>query len=141
MFHNRFSLVNKTQVWRTKTENAPKNRILCVEDNEDTCELLSLVLSEYDFTFAHSLAEAKSFIENDKFDLFILDNWLPDGNGLDFCRQIREFDKQTPIILISGLARDKEIREGLAAGVTVYFEKPFDFDELKEVVKELINKT
>ena len=51
-----------------------------------------------------------------KFDLYLLDSWLPDGSGLDLCRQIREFDKATPIIFYSAAAYESDRDAGIELG-------------------------
>ncbi|CAN5630795.1 hypothetical protein BH20ACI4_BH20ACI4_13470 [soil metagenome] len=123
-----------------KTEKDSNKQILCVEDHEDTCELYSLLLPEYDFTFAHTMADALALVEKRNFDLYMMDNWLPDGSGTDLSRKIRALYSETPIVFISGVTRTKEKQEALDAGVSEYLTKPCDPDELQKVVKELIEK-
>ena len=115
-----------------------RKSILYIEDNKDTCELFSVVLSEYEFVYAHSFREGSALIESHKFDLYILDNWLPDGSGIELCRKIRFENANIPILIVSGVGYKKDIRERLSAGADRYLTKPCDPDELLQVVKELI---
>jgi CheY-like chemotaxis protein len=75
-----------------------KKHILCVDDNSDTCELVSHILREYELTSAYSMADAVKRATAEKFDLYILDYHLPDGTGLELCLMLRTFDHDTPIL-------------------------------------------
>ena len=114
-------------------------RILCVDDDTDTCELLQFILDEYHFMSAHSVDEALGLIESRQFDLYIFDNWLPGGSGIELCRKVRGLGIDTPIIFVSGAAHDDDIEEAVASGATKYLIKPCDPALLKEIVKELIS--
>lgn len=123
-----------------KTKTNSNKQILCVEDHQDTCELYSILLPEYDFTFTHTRAESLAMLEKRKFDLYMLDNWLPDGSGIELCREIRSADPNAPVMFISGIAHRKEMQEALDAGASEYLVKPCDPEKLQEIVKELIEK-
>ena len=112
--------------------------ILCVDDDTDTCELLQFVFSDYDFVSAHTIEEALRLIESRRFDLFIFDNWLPDGSGLALCQKVRALEIKAPIIFVSGVGETRHIREALDSGADKYLLKPCEPDLLKKVVKELI---
>jgi DNA-binding response OmpR family regulator len=118
---------------------SPIKSILCVDDDTDTCELLQFLLDEYDFVSAHSVAKARELIETRQFDLYIFDNWMPDGSGIELCRKVRELGIETPIIFVSGAAQTTDVEEALASGADRYLTKPCEPDLLKKVVKELIS--
>jgi len=121
------------------TQTAPRAKsILCVDDDADTCELLQFVLDEYDFVAAHSVEKAFHLIDDRRFDLYIFDNWLPDGSGIELCRKVRGLESASPIIFVSGVAQTHEIQNALQCGATKYLTKPCEPDELKKIVKELI---
>lgn len=113
--------------------------ILCLEDDLDTCEVLSILLREYRFECFHSLAAALPAMEDRGADLFILDNWLPDGSGVEFCRRVRELYPRTPIIFTSAVARNADISEALEAGADRYLLKPCEPETLQEIIKELLS--
>ncbi len=123
-----------------KSKNNSSKKILCIEDDKDTCEMLSFLLSEYDFTFVHNTDEAFPLIEKESFDLYILDNWLPGVSGVELCREIRALNPYIPIIFTSAISRKDDIREALDAGADKYLVKPCEPEELLKVVKELIYK-
>jgi len=112
--------------------------VLCIEDDRDTCEFLAILLGEFRFEFAHTVKSALTAIEQADHDLYILDNWLPDGSGIDLCRTIRARRGTAPIVFTSGSSKETEIAEALAAGADQYLLKPCEPDKLKEIVKELI---
>jgi DNA-binding response OmpR family regulator len=115
--------------------------VLFVDDDEDACEMLRLLMSSsgIDATCAQSAAEAWPLIRGQCFDLFVLDGWLPRMDGFEFCRQIREFDSDTPIVFYSGAAYVKDKQMGMAAGANAYVTKP-DIDGLINTIADLTAK-
>jgi DNA-binding response OmpR family regulator len=118
---------------------SPAKSILCVDDDADTCELLQFVFSEYEFMSAHTIQEAFRLIGSRRFDLYIFDNWLHDGSGIELCQKVRAAGFETPIIFVSGAAQNKDIEEAIENGADRYLIKPCEPDLLKKIVKELIN--
>lgn len=119
--------------------NESKLKILCVEDDEDTCELIGFVLKKAGYEVETcSRVDCLKLIHEEKFLTFILDNWFEGISGLDICKEIRGFDLNTPVIFCSGEARQSEIDKALAAGANAYLVKPIDFEELTKTVAELI---
>lgn len=115
-------------------------RVLCVDDDEDTCTMLSglLGLIDYQVTTAGTAAEALGLIARGRFDLYLLDNWLPGGSGVELCREIRRSDSSTPIVFYSGAGLDSERDEALEAGAQVYLVKPGDAAALVETIRRLL---
>ncbi|MCU1290100.1 MAG: response regulator with CheY-like receiver domain and winged-helix DNA-binding domain [Acidobacteria bacterium] len=121
------------------------HRILCVDDDKDTCELISWMLRQDDYScavkFAYSAAEALNYLEQESFDLYILDNRLPDMTGIDLCSRIRQSDKQSPIMFFSALARDVDRKMAILSGASDYLVKPNDLDRFSETVRQLLNQS
>lgn len=117
------------------------SRVLCVDDDEDAGEMLSLLLKSHqiEVTCAQSPAEAWLNIKAECFDLYLLDVWLPHVDGFEFCRQIREIDSNTPILFYSGAAYDADKQKGIAAGANAYVAKP-DVEGLIGTIVDLIRK-
>ncbi|HYJ47018.1 MAG TPA: response regulator [Pyrinomonadaceae bacterium] len=117
-----------------------KRRILCVDDDEDTCVMLNSLLRQenYDTRVAKSVSEALEIAQNESFNLYILDAWFPREAGLGLCRKIREFDPHTPIIFYSGAAFDSDRQEALYAGANAFVAKPY-VEELVEAVHALLD--
>lgn len=120
-------------------------RILYVEDNSDTCELLSTMLplySDWKFsvTAAASADAALSLMEKQAFDFYILDYVLPDISGVELCERIRKTDSETPIVFYTGMSRDTDRRQALEAGANEYLVKPNNLIKLTETVKKLLTE-
>lgn len=118
----------------------PLPRILCVEDDEDSRAILITLLK-------HALIEAQavgtavqaiSSIQKERFDLYLLDSQLPDVDGFDLCRRIRDFDTETPILFFSGAAYEADKKQGLEAGANAYVVKP-DFDGLLGTINQFVS--
>ena len=119
-------------------KNTP--RVLYIEDHEDTRELVTLVLEQrsYEVVTGSTIKSGIVLAASEKFDLYLLDSWLPDGSGLDLCRKIREFDKVTPILFYSAAAFEIDRNQALTCGAQGYLIKPSQPSELCTMVTSLI---
>lgn len=106
--------------------------LLLVEDDADAIEQLSFRLKRegYDLTIATSAAKVASLGVAPKFDIIILDYFLPDGNGEQICRQLREKGIDTPILMLTARAKLNEKVSAFDQGADDYLTKPFAFAEL-----------
>jgi DNA-binding response OmpR family regulator len=122
-------------------ESPPRPRILCAEDNEDTCFLLQTLLGQENYAVesADTVEKALALAKKESFDLYLLANRFEDGTGLELCLKIREFDRRTPIIFYSGAAYEKDQEEALRAGAQAYIVKP-GIDGIVETIKALLSK-
>ena len=84
-------------------------------------------------------AQALSLIEKERFDLYLLDAWLPDLDGFELCRRMRAFDSQTPILFFSGAAREADRKRGIEAGADAYLIKP-DVDGLVGSITQFVSQ-
>ena len=109
-----------------------KNTILCIDDDNDTCELVGFMFNEtgYKVTSCSTAKEGLSYAQKGGFAAIILDNRFEETSGLEICQEIRTFDKVTPIIFFSGKAYQKDKDEGLAIGANAYLVKPHDLEIL-----------
>jgi DNA-binding response OmpR family regulator len=69
----------------------------------------------------------------------LLDSRLPDVDGFDLCRRIRDFDPGTPILFFSGAAYETDKKRGIEAGANAYVIKP-DFDGLLGTIKQFVSR-
>jgi DNA-binding response OmpR family regulator len=117
--------------------------VLCVDDDADTRELLDIYLSSLGLkvTLAATANEALRHNETTVFDLYLLDAWLPDIDGFELCRQVRErTSRSNPILFFSGAAREIDKQKGIEAGANAYVSKP-NFGEFMDTVSNLIAET
>ncbi|HEX8127843.1 MAG TPA: response regulator [Pyrinomonadaceae bacterium] len=103
-----------------------KIRILFADDHEDIRLMVSILLgaSDYEVITADSIDSALALARDGAFDVYLLDNRLPDGTGRELCERLREFDRVTPIIFFSGEDRESERQRVLSCGAQDYVEKP-----------------
>jgi len=110
--------------------------ILVVEDDENLANGIRYALEQegWNVTVAQTLSEAMSAYERNSFDLILLDVMLPDGNGFELCKKIREHSN-VPIVFLT--ARDEEVNVvmGLESGGDDYITKPFRLRELISRIK------
>ncbi len=118
-----------------------KRQILCVEDHEDTCFMLSSLLmhENYKAQLVNNIDEALRVVNDEAYDLFIVDKQLPDGSGLELCRELRRRFPHTPIIVYAAAAFQSDQSESFLAGATDYVAKP-GVDELVEAINRQFQK-
>jgi len=117
-------------------------RVLFIEDDADTRELISFVLTRENFevVLASDSKEALLVAGAMSFELYLIDNWLPGESGVDLCKRLREFDRSTPILFYSGAAYEHDKRAAFAAGAQGYLTKPTELGTLVHEVSQLIYK-
>ncbi|MBA3357735.1 MAG: response regulator [Pyrinomonadaceae bacterium] len=116
-----------------------KCRILCVDDHEDTSEMLQLLLSQedYEVVTAVTVEDALKLAKSEEFDLYVLDKRLPDGSGLELCKKLSAATPDVPCMFYTGDAYEWHRLEAVAAGADGYVAKP-DIDALIEGVRKLL---
>jgi DNA-binding response OmpR family regulator len=111
-------------------------RILCLEDHPDICEAVIYALQGegYEVTAAGSVAEAGRLRRLERFAVYIVDDYLPDGTGLDFIADVRGSGDQTPILVHSASPLPRDVVAALRAGANEYIVKPNCWARLIEKV-------
>lgn len=122
-----------------KAESA-RGRILFLDDNDDTCEMVALTLSYagYEVDIGRSVEDGLRLIRDKQFDVILLDWYLTDGTGIDLCRAVREFDGNTPIYFYTGMASEKHHHLALQAGAQGCLVKPVEMDTLLQTIADRI---
>lgn len=107
-----------------------KQNILIVEDNPEIICINKAALQSagYQVSEAATLKQAKNTLSSFSPDLIVMDILLPDGSGLDFCREIRD-TTDAPILFLTVLGESDQIIEGLRSGGDDYITKPYNVDE------------
>lgn len=118
-----------------------KRRILCVEDDADSCEMMTMLLSladePYEVIGVGSADEAKALITAEPFDVFVFDVWMAGTDGLQLCRWVRESGIKTPVLFFSAAGKIKDMERAIDAGADAFLLKPNDLDKLVPTVKQL----
>jgi CheY-like chemotaxis protein len=113
-----------------------KRRILLVEDDPDTRNILSrlLRLDGHEIVTADRCESARESWSGQIFDLLITDIGLPDGNGWDMIRQLRSV-RCAPAIALTGFGMEQDMRRSHEEGFLVHLTKPIDFTKLRDAIR------
>ncbi|MBR2151242.1 MAG: response regulator [Prevotella sp.] len=123
----------------TKTDLATAPLVLVAEDEDSNFELVKIVLSkQYRLLRARNGIEAVTYCEDEHPDLILMDIRMPDMNGLDATRIIKEVNHDIPVIALSAYAFDENIREAKAAGCDEFMAKPFRVEDLIDMVEKYV---
>ncbi len=115
--------------------------ILVVDDEHSIREFLTILLEQqgHRVATAENVASALEQLSARPFDLVMCDLRLPDGNGLDVLRQARHRQIEVPFIIITAHTTPQHAMDALRAGAAEYLSKPFNVEDLKQVVAKLLN--
>lgn len=124
---------------RTDVQNAPL--IMVAEDEDNNYELVKVVLSKrYRLIRARNGIEAVTICEDEHPDLILMDIRMPDMNGLDATRIIKEVNHDIPVIALSAYAFDDNIRDAKEAGCNDFMAKPFRVEDLLDKIQKYLKK-
>jgi DNA-binding response OmpR family regulator len=117
-------------------------KVLVVEDEAKIAEGIKKYLEKQNYIVitANNIASAKDILEIEPFDVIILDRRLPDGDGVKLCKNLREIENKTPIIMLTAKTQLEDKIEGLDSGADDYLTKPFSLKELLARIKALIRR-
>lgn len=123
-------------------ETDDKPRILLVEDNYDIARFIDTLFPDANFYFARNGKEGLDKAHEIMPDLIVTDVMMPEMDGLEMCRQIRESEtlSRIPIVIISAKVAEEDRLEGLKAGADAYLCKPFSEEELNVTVESLLKR-
>lgn len=118
-------------------------QILVVDDEPELCHVLQKVLKKegYRVLTATTGQKAIELLKKEKVHLLLLDLKMPDIGGLELLKKIRGEGKKknrVPTVILTAYGSLSSAREAMALGAVDYLTKPFDLDEVKSVVKEVL---
>lgn len=118
-----------------------KNKILLVEDNDIILKGLkySLEQENFEIDIAKTIEKSEELLNEKIFDLVILDITLPDGNGFDLCKIIKQ-EKDTPVIILTAKDEEKDVVLGFDLGADDYIIKPFRNRELISRIQNVLRR-
>jgi len=116
--------------------------ILVVEDERRLANLLRRVLAEerHIVDLAHDGATGLDLALSDTYDLVVLDLMLPELDGLEVCRRMREGGVGSPVLMLTARSAVEDRVAGLDAGADDYLVKPFDLDELAARLRAVVRR-
>ena len=122
-----------------ETEN---KKILLVEDDPNFGTVLKdyLAMNDYDVTHAKNGMEGFEKFKKDDFDLCILDVMMPYKDGFTLAKEIREKNKEVPIIFLTAKALKEDVMKGYKVGADDYLNKPFDSEVLLMKIKAIMQR-
>jgi DNA-binding NtrC family response regulator len=115
--------------------------ILIVDDDDAIRGMLYDLLSEkYDCNTASVAEEALQYLEVEKYDAIVTDIAMPGLTGIELLKRVQQREYGTPVILISGKGSEQDPDELVSQGAFAYVTKPFNLDEIEEVVERAVVK-
>ncbi len=117
-------------------------RILIVEDEKELCDTIakSLHHAGYEVDTCYDGVEAMTIIQEEAFDLIVLDLNLPGMDGMEILRRMRRTDDETKVLILSARSQIADKVDGLDAGANDYLEKPFHLQELAARIRSLTRR-
>ena len=117
-------------------------KILLVEDDPNFGAVLKdyLSINDFDVTLAKNGMEGFEKFKKDNFDLCILDVMMPYKDGYTLAREIREKNKEVPIIFLTAKSMKEDVLKGYKVGADDYLNKPFDSEVLLMKIKAIIHR-
>ena len=112
--------------------------VLCVDRDQEACDLLQKELPDYKLTFVDSALEALRHVNRQAFHAYILEFWLRDWGGSSLCREIRRIDPHGPVIFYTGSARESDKQRAIKVGANAFLRKPIHPDELRAKLRVLL---
>jgi len=119
-------------------------KIILVEDEINIASFIERGLREFghEVSVVYDGNAGWELLQNESFDLLILDIIMPGMNGLELCRMYRQrFGYHSPVIMLTALGTTDDIVKGLDAGADDYLVKPFSFQELEARIKALLRRS
>ncbi len=123
-----------------RRSRAASSRVLVIDDEADIRELLDLTLARMGLSAdcAGTLAEARKYLELNRYDLCLTDMRLPDGEGLEIVRLIGQQYADTPVAVITAFGSTDNAVAALKAGAFDYLAKPVALDQLRSLIKSAL---
>ena len=114
--------------------------ILFADDDCDIRELVQFQLNAAGFrvSTADNGADVLRLVTTERFDVLLLDYWMPEVTGIELCRQIRMFDQSTPILICSGAVTEADREAAALAGAQGYVQKPFYSKDLIRALRSCL---
>jgi two-component system, OmpR family, response regulator len=129
-------------VYQTHEINSSLGRILIVDDEADICFFLSQNLKKRGYTtsYSHTVRQAEKQIEKENPNVLLLDNHLPDGNGVDLLERVHQKYPGIKVVMITAHDSPADRSAAQKNGVDFFLAKPFTISEVNNVVDMMMTK-
>lgn len=140
--YNKAVLPGKQQTKKETVQDKKETKVLVVEDDETNFEFIKAVLNGRNFKLVHAWngTEGVSLFAETKPDLVILDLKLPEMNGYEVLKAIRQLNQHIPVIAQTAMVMNDDRKKAMDSGFTSFISKPFKRDELLSVLDSLQSK-
>ena len=129
----------RTMVAHDNSNSENMRTVLVAEDEDSNYELVRVVLqTRFRLLRAHNGIEAVTMAEDEHPDLILMDIKMPEMDGLDATRIIKEINPDMPVIALSAHVYDTDIQNAMMSGCDFFLRKPFTVEELIETVEKYI---
>lgn len=117
-------------------------KILIIEDDRAIVEALKEGLEDesYAVDVAYDGAEGLRTALADEHDVIIIDVMMPQMNGYEVCRELRQAGRASPVLMLTAKSQDRDVVAGLDAGADDYLAKPFSFEVLLARIRALLRR-
>lgn len=117
-------------------------KILIIDDDRDICEYMTTMLETtgYEVSTLSDPTQAVDAIRNDTFHLLIIDLMMPRMDGIELIQRIRKVDSDIAIVVFTGYPSVETAVDALKLNVSDYVKKPFEIDEFREKIAEILKK-
>jgi len=113
-------------------------KILLLEDDTALANILVDYLEDfYEVVHSYSMKKAFDVAQEQKFDLYIFDINVPDGDGISLLKELRAFHDETPTIFITAFQDVKYLKSAFESGANDFIKKPFDLEELAQRIENI----
>ena len=124
--------------------SSKRYRIVCVDDDRDTCDLMEVWLEqapfEYDVEAVDTAGEAIDIVGRHNADLYVIDSSVAGEDPLTLLQTIRAHDETTPILIVSGRAHDIDRGEAFDSGANAYLTKPVSEEDFIDSIERLLHQ-
>ncbi len=117
------------------------NNVLIVDDDKSVSTALRITLEDkYDVTTTGSAADAFNHMAGNRIDLVILDIKMPEMNGLEALKEIRNRHPEATVLMLTAYPTEDNVRKSLESGAEGFISKPFELDAFRDFVDKALSK-
>src|SRR3989338_6601712 len=118
-----------------------KHAVLVIDDETNMLKTYKAILKKsYEITTINNGPEALEMLKRENFSLVLLDVMMPDMNGIEVLKKIKELDKNIEVVMITGVKDIKMAVQAIKLGAYDYITKPFEIEDLLSVISKALER-